>query len=130
MGKRLTSFASELMRPVCGAILKVPELELQAGIRAMNNPLFPLTLQRIRAEYLEMPGLTLTPGQVQRLCGLDGAACEQAIRELVETGFLAVRADGAVARLKDAEQARLRPAKASLEPNIASVLARARLKAG
>jgi hypothetical protein len=28
-------------------------------------------LERIRAEYLEMSGLTLKAGQVQRLCGVE-----------------------------------------------------------
>ena len=29
-------------------------------------------LTRLRAEYLEMPGMRLTAQQVQRLCGVEG----------------------------------------------------------
>ena len=41
----------------------------------MNTVVAPQILQRIRAEYLEMPGLSLSPEQVQRLCGVDSALC-------------------------------------------------------
>ena len=33
-------------------------------------------LQRIRAEYLEMPGLRLTQEQAGRLCGVERALCQ------------------------------------------------------
>ena len=39
------------------------------------NPL----LMRIKAEFLEMPGLQLTPLQAQRLWGLDAKACDDAL---------------------------------------------------
>jgi hypothetical protein len=55
-------------------------------------------LQRIRGEYLEMPGLRLTLPQAQRLCGVDSAVCQRVFYVLVETGFLCVRADGSYAR--------------------------------
>ena len=42
-----------------------------------------LLLQRIRAEYLEMPGLNLTAAQAQRLWGLDGATCDMVLAALV-----------------------------------------------
>ena len=41
---------------------------------AMSNTVAPQIIQRIRAEYLEMPGLSLRPEQVQRLCGVDSTA--------------------------------------------------------
>jgi hypothetical protein len=72
-------------------------------------------LHLIRSEYLEMPGLTLKPEQVQRLCGVDRAACQIVLDSLVETGFLAARPDGSYARAKNAEVSRLRHAKANLE---------------
>ena len=53
------------------------------------------TLYRIRAEYLEMPGLKLTPAQAQRLWALDREACETMMTALVATGFLARTLDGA-----------------------------------
>ena len=96
----------------------------------MNTPILPPILQRLRAEYLEMPGLSLTPVQVQRLCGIDEGACEAALRELVDAGFLSVRPDGSIARIGGQEIARPRPAKASLEPSMSAVLSRVRVKAG
>jgi len=96
----------------------------------MSNPVLPPVLQRLRAEYLEMPGLALTPGQVQRLCGIDEGMCEAALRALVDAGFLGVRADGSIARISSQAVARSRPAKASLEPGMSTLLARLRTKAG
>jgi len=59
--------------------------------------------QLVRAEYLEVPGLTLTRDQAQRLWGLDRAACDRVLAALVESRFLKrtrdnryLRADGSV----------------------------------
>lgn len=41
-------------------------------------------LMRIRAEYMEMPGLRLTLEQAQRLCGIDRTLCKTALDALVE----------------------------------------------
>ena len=45
-------------------------------------------LRRIRSEYVEMPGLQLTPQQAQRLWGLDEDSCLTALECLVEAKFL------------------------------------------
>jgi hypothetical protein len=45
-------------------------------------------LQLIRAEYLEIPGLSLTKRQVQRLWGLDHGTTEAVLAALVEVKFL------------------------------------------
>jgi hypothetical protein len=45
-------------------------------------------LNRIKAEYLEMPGLCLTPEQMQRLWRLDGDLCHALIDALVADRFL------------------------------------------
>jgi hypothetical protein len=42
----------------------------------MSVPPSERLLERIRAEYLEMPGLCLTSEQVQRLCGLERKLCQ------------------------------------------------------
>jgi hypothetical protein len=60
-------------------------------------------LERIRAEYLEMPGLLLTREQLQRLCGVERATCQMVLDELVETKFLSVKAGGAYARATEGE---------------------------
>jgi sulfite reductase beta subunit-like hemoprotein len=56
------------------------------------------TLRRIRAEFLEMPGLKLTTRQAQQLWGIDRATCEALIEELTACRFLARTRDGAVIR--------------------------------
>jgi hypothetical protein len=56
---------------------------------------------RIHAEFLEMPGLRLTLAQAQRLCGVERAMCQAALRTLVESNFLCVKHDGTYARLTD-----------------------------
>jgi hypothetical protein len=45
-------------------------------------------LRLIQAEYLEIPGLCLTPLQVQRLWNLDGVTAESLIAALVDARFL------------------------------------------
>jgi hypothetical protein len=47
-------------------------------------------LERIRAEYLEMPGLRPTLAQVQRLCGVERTICQDLLNALVDTKFLCV----------------------------------------
>ena len=58
------------------------------------NPL----LIRIKAEFLEMPGLQLTPWQAQRLWGLDAKECDDALKALVEGAFLHRTSGGAYSR--------------------------------
>jgi hypothetical protein len=82
----------------------------------------PHAFTLIRSEYLEMPGLALKPRQVQRLCGVDAAACQVVLDALVETGFLTARQDGAYARTTGDDLSRLRP-KASLVQTPASTKA-------
>ena len=50
----------------------------------------------IRSEYDEMPGLCLTRAQVQRLWRLEPAACDSALRALVEAGYLRLTPSGYV----------------------------------
>ena len=56
-------------------------------------------LERIRSEFIEMPGMRLTGPQVERLCGVEAAVCRQALSELVETRFLSYHPDGVYTRL-------------------------------
>jgi hypothetical protein len=63
-------------------------------------------LNRIRGEFLEMPGLRLTCEQAQRLYGLDPALCQWALDRLVDAGFLGVMANQTYARIADVSDAR------------------------
>ena len=71
-------------------------------------------LTRIRAEYLEMPGLRLTLQQAQRLFGVEPPVCQMVLDALVHEKFLCVTPNGAYARMADGEIARPRAAKANL----------------
>jgi hypothetical protein len=73
-------------------------------------------LKRVRAEFLEMPGIRLKPEQVQRLCGVDGRMCQMLLDLLVDEGFLCVKSDGHYGRLTDATIQRPQPATADLRP--------------
>ena len=48
----------------------------------------PNLLNRVRGEFIEMPGLRLRVEQAQRLWNLDRASCELLLRSLVEANFL------------------------------------------
>jgi hypothetical protein len=95
----------------------------------MNNPVAPHVLQRIRAEYLEMPGLTLRPEQVQRLCGVDSTLCQRVLEALVDSGFLSKRPDGAYGRHRNPDISRARQAKATLDSARVPTAIRNRLRA-
>jgi len=51
-------------------------------------------LNRLRAEYLEMPGLRLKPAQVQRLCGVERMICQMVLDVLVDEKCLCAKLDG------------------------------------
>jgi hypothetical protein len=71
-------------------------------------------LRRIRAEFLEMPGLRLTLDQAQRLCGVERTLCKALLDVLVDVRFLCVKPDGAYARASDGEIRAAQPARAGL----------------
>jgi response regulator of citrate/malate metabolism len=60
---------------------------------AMSTSLQQQALNRIRAEFEEMPDMKLTIEQIQRLCGVNRSLCEAALESLVQTQFLSVTPD-------------------------------------
>ena len=71
-------------------------------------------MRRIRAEYCEMPDMSLRPEQVQRLCGIKGDVCKEALDALVDAKVLRVRSDGSYVRgADDSDQAMSRRAETS-----------------
>jgi len=72
------------------------------------------TVERLRAEFLEMPGLRLTLTQIHRFCGLERSVCSAALDTLVKERFLCANADGMYARLTEGV-ARSRSPKAVLD---------------
>jgi len=67
----------------------------------MRNELHDRLLRRVKAEYVEMPGLQLTHEQAQRLCALDRETCTVIFDTLVQGGFLIRGADGRYRRAAD-----------------------------
>ena len=59
----------------------------------MRTSLQQQVLNRIRAEFEEMPDMKLTSEQIQRLCGVNRSLCESALESLVQTQFLSVSSD-------------------------------------
>jgi hypothetical protein len=81
------------------------------------------TLERLRGEFLEMPGLRLTVAQAQRLCGVEPLVCKAVLDALVDAKFLCVKADGTYARLTDGAVSGHRFAKADLRARVPATIA-------
>ena len=60
-----------------------------------------LITERVRGEFREMPGLTLTLAQAGKLWSLEAATCADVLSQLVATGYLCQRADGTFCRATD-----------------------------
>jgi len=65
-------------------------------------------LQRIRSEFREMPGLSLTIPQASRLWHLDHRSSEQLLDALVLDGVLRRKADGAYLVASDLSSSHVR----------------------
>lgn len=55
-------------------------------------------VERIRAEFLEMPGLKLTLSQAARIFGVDAHQLKRLLRRLLDEGFLVYEARGTFRR--------------------------------
>jgi hypothetical protein len=60
---------------------------------------FEAIVRRVQCEFVEMPGLQLTPAQATRLWGLERDACQAVINALVASSFLRWTSSGAVTRV-------------------------------
>ena len=72
-------------------------------------------LNRLRAAFVEMPGLRLTREQAQHLCGVERTIGQLVLDVLVAKGFLCVKVDGHYARPTTAHHPH--PATADLRSN-------------
>src|SRR5438128_2073697 len=63
-------------------------------LNEMPMPMIQEVLHRVRAEFMEMPGLRLKAEQVQRLCGVERMICRRVLDVLLDEKFLCVNADG------------------------------------
>lgn len=53
---------------------------------------------RVRAEFMEMPGLRLSFEEATRLWGMDDAVCRTVVESLVQAAFLRRAEDGTFVR--------------------------------
>ena len=60
---------------------------MRLALRSGMSQTAPL-LNRVRSEFMEMPGLRLRVEQPQRLWNLDRASCEMLLSSLVDAKFL------------------------------------------
>lgn len=73
---------------------------LQSTAATQLDPRVMIT-ERVRGEFREMPGLTLTLAQAVKLWSLDLTTCADVLTSLVTAGYLCRRADGAFCRATD-----------------------------
>ena len=74
-----------------------PHTELRNKRRSTTMQ-FPPLVERVRGEFIEMPGLQLTIAQAARLWGLDLTASRNVVDVLVESAFLRWTAGGKIVR--------------------------------
>ena len=67
-------------------------------IERRNLAMRQRVVERVRAEYHEMPGLSLTLPQARRLFGIPQDACARILEALTREGLLRCEADGRFAR--------------------------------
>lgn len=79
---------------------RVPQPQAEPPVRVTMRIIEDVR-DRLRAEFLEMPGLCLKLAQVQRLCGVERTICKRALDMLVDEAFLCAKEDGHYARLTD-----------------------------
>ena len=61
---------------------------------------FEAVLRRVRSEFMEMPGLRLTPAQARRLWGVERDVCHAVIDALIDSAFLRWTPAGALVRVE------------------------------
>jgi DNA-binding IclR family transcriptional regulator len=62
---------------------------------ASEDDVIALLVVRARSEFLQMPGLRLTPAEACRLWRLDKNTCQQILHRLARSGFLSRTRQGA-----------------------------------
>jgi hypothetical protein len=70
------------------------------SIDALSGGLLTAAIARVKAEFLEMPGLHLTRPQAARLWGFDHAFCDIVLSALVEERFLTRTRSGSFMRAR------------------------------
>src|SRR4029077_2790531 len=92
----ITMMKSELKRAAPAFHGGASSVAVRSDLAAIDS--FEHLARRVRNEYLEMPGLSLTLGQAQRMWQLRRNDCEHLLGALVDAGFLARTSAGAFVR--------------------------------
>jgi len=77
-----------LMNIAARIFSRVPERAIGGGTMLIVERPVVEWIERVRAEYLEMPGLSLTRWQMRRLWLLDATVCDAVVDALVAADFL------------------------------------------
>ena len=72
----------------------------------MKSLSYQQALERIRAEFVEMPGMHLTCEQLERLSGVERTVCRAVLDDLVRARFLCLSANGSYCRVSDTSTSR------------------------
>ena len=72
--------------------------DMAPGLASHQPDDFARAIKRVRAEYLEMPGLTLTVAQASRLWSFEAGFCMAVLIALEEARFLVRTRHAAFAR--------------------------------
>lgn len=78
--------------------VKAPPVERPHDRRSGDDDGITLLLRRVRSEFLEMPGLRLTPAQGARLWAVDRRTSDRILDGLTVAGFLFRNREGAYLR--------------------------------
>jgi hypothetical protein len=82
----------------CGSTIEATALANRRSFAISTPASVDALLVRVMGEYQEMPGLSLTASQAQRLWQVDEPMCRCALATLVDRRFLAVTANGTYVR--------------------------------
>jgi hypothetical protein len=74
----------------------------RANTETSTSTVFVSLLDRIKDEYRDMPGLSLTQSQACRLWHVDGTICAAVLGSLSDTSFLRVTSKGMFVRVDSA----------------------------
>ena len=91
------SFAVPMAGILCVSLCRTSHRPDAGGVMGESRGIQDV-VRRIRGEFLEMPGLRVTPQQARRLWRLDETACDAVLGALVDARFLARTRDGAFVR--------------------------------
>jgi hypothetical protein len=80
-------------------------------------------MQRVRADYLEMPRLRLSAAQVGRLCNVEPTICLLLLDALVTERFLCLKPDERYGRAIKARVPGRQPANANITTHARSTIA-------